>query len=161
MANRRCLRSTLQTPSSSEPPGSIQVLAITSSRPCCAWVKNVKSWASFTIRLAHRHLQGIWHRQSCRLFNTRYSTPKKQRKSIISAMKVFAVGMTLQKQSLNFRILHCTVKPIETIDYPTPAKRPHYSLLNKAKIKNTFDITIPYWKDSLQECLDVLKGNKQ
>lgn len=54
----------------------------------------------------------------------------------------------------------CNVKPIETKDYPTPAKRPHYSLLNKTKIKNTFDITIPYWKDSLQECLDVLKGNK-
>jgi dTDP-4-dehydrorhamnose reductase len=57
--------------------------------------------------------------------------------------------------------IHCHVKPIETIDYPTPATRPHYSLLNKAKIKNTFDITIPYWKDSLQECLDVIKGNKQ
>lgn len=55
--------------------------------------------------------------------------------------------------------IHCHVKPIETIDYQTPAKRPHYSLLNKAKIKKTFDITIPYWKDSLQECLDVLKGN--
>ena len=55
--------------------------------------------------------------------------------------------------------IHCTVKPIETIDYPTPAKRPHYSLLNKAKIKNTYDLTIPYWKDSLQECLVLLKGN--
>jgi len=57
--------------------------------------------------------------------------------------------------------IHCTVKPIETLDYPTPAKRPHYSLLNKAKIKNTFNMTIPYWKDSLHQCLDVLKGNKQ
>jgi len=57
--------------------------------------------------------------------------------------------------------IDCNVKPIETLDYPTPAKRPHYSLLNKAKIKQTFDITVPYWKDSLQECLNVLKGNKQ
>ena len=57
--------------------------------------------------------------------------------------------------------IDCDVKPIETLDYPTPAKRPHYGLLNKAKIKQTFDITIPYWKDSLQECLSVLKGNKQ
>ncbi|MFA5921267.1 MAG: dTDP-4-dehydrorhamnose reductase [Methylococcaceae bacterium] len=55
----------------------------------------------------------------------------------------------------------CRVNPIETKDYPTPATRPHYSLLNKAKIKNTFDLTIPYWKDSLQACLEVLKGNKQ
>jgi len=57
--------------------------------------------------------------------------------------------------------ISCRVKPLETKDYPTPAKRPLYSLLNKAKIKETFDITIPYWKDSLQECLDVLKENKQ
>lgn len=55
--------------------------------------------------------------------------------------------------------IHFIVKPIETKDYPTPAKRPHYSLLNKAKIKKTFDISIPYWKDSLQECLVALKGN--
>jgi dTDP-4-dehydrorhamnose reductase len=65
------------------------------------------------------------------------------------------------KAIFEFSAIVCNVKPIETFDYPTPAKRPHYSLLNKAKIKNTFDITIPYWKDSLQECLDVLQGNKQ
>ena len=47
----------------------------------------------------------------------------------------------------------CQVNPIETIEYPTPAKRPHYSLLNKSKIKKEFNITIPYWKDSLDECL--------
>jgi dTDP-4-dehydrorhamnose reductase len=57
--------------------------------------------------------------------------------------------------------IHCHVKPIETKDYPAPAKRPHYSLLNKSKIKNTFGMTIPYWKDSLQNCLAALTGNKQ
>jgi dTDP-4-dehydrorhamnose reductase len=57
--------------------------------------------------------------------------------------------------------IHCHVKPIETKDYPTPAKRPHFSLLNKSKIKNTFNMDIPYWKDSLQECLVALTGNKQ
>ena len=49
--------------------------------------------------------------------------------------------------------INCRVKPIETKEYPTPAKRPHYSLLNKAKIKEHFDIEIPYWKESLQACL--------
>ncbi len=53
--------------------------------------------------------------------------------------------------------IRCKVKPIETKDYPTPAKRPHYSLLNKAKIKNTFELTIPYWRDSLPECLEQIK----
>jgi dTDP-4-dehydrorhamnose reductase len=56
--------------------------------------------------------------------------------------------------------INCFVKPIETKDYPTPANRPHYSLLNKAKIKQGFDLTIPYWKDSLKDCLDILNGNK-
>jgi len=45
------------------------------------------------------------------------------------------------------------VNPIESKDYPTPAKRPHYSVLNKNKIKNEFNIEIPYWRESLKECL--------
>lgn len=51
----------------------------------------------------------------------------------------------------------CTVSPIETKDYPTPATRPAYSLLNKAKIKQQFELTIPYWKDSLRRCISVLQ----
>ncbi|MFW5443120.1 MAG: dTDP-4-dehydrorhamnose reductase [Methylococcaceae bacterium] len=52
------------------------------------------------------------------------------------------------------------VTSIETKDYSTPAKRPHYSVLNKAKIKQDFDLTIPYWKDSLQACLATLQQSK-
>lgn len=47
----------------------------------------------------------------------------------------------------------CAVKPIESRDYPTAAKRPPYSVLNKNKIKSTFGIEIPYWRDSLKRCL--------
>ncbi len=54
--------------------------------------------------------------------------------------------------------LGCEVNPIETKDYPTPAKRPHYSVLNKTKIKHDFDLKIPYWLDSLKRCLDVLSN---
>lgn len=53
--------------------------------------------------------------------------------------------------------IDCKVNPIETKDYPTPAKRPHYSLLNKAKIKHSFELDIPYWKDSLQKCIKRLQ----
>ncbi len=56
--------------------------------------------------------------------------------------------------------IQCDVKPIETKEYPTPASRPHYSLLNKAKIKNRFGIEIPYYKDSLKMCLTKIRENE-
>ncbi len=88
---------------------------------------------------------------------------------------------SLEQQHSNFRLYHysnegvcswydfaktifelsgisCQLKPIETKDYPTAAKRPHYSLLNKAQIKQSFDLKIPYWKDSLQQCLNNLNN---
>ncbi|PHQ65689.1 MAG: dTDP-4-dehydrorhamnose reductase [Sulfurimonas sp.] len=60
------------------------------------------------------------------------------------------------KEIMEMAKLDCNINPIETKDYPTPASRPHYSLLNKSKIKETFDIKIPFWKDSLDACLKVL-----
>ncbi len=51
----------------------------------------------------------------------------------------------------------CKLTPIETSSYPTPAQRPHYSVLNKTKIKSAFGIEIPYWKHSLHKCLNKLK----
>jgi dTDP-4-dehydrorhamnose reductase len=53
--------------------------------------------------------------------------------------------------------LKCEVKPITKDLYPTPAERPHFSVLNKSKIKNEFGVKIPYWKDSLEDCLIILK----
>lgn len=50
----------------------------------------------------------------------------------------------------------CAVKPIEAKDYPTPAKRPHYSVLNKKKIKDVYGISIPHWEDSLISCMKIL-----
>ena len=49
--------------------------------------------------------------------------------------------------------INCQVNPIETKDYPTPAKRPHYSLMNKAKIKQIQGLTVPYWKESLKTAM--------
>ena len=55
--------------------------------------------------------------------------------------------------------IDCTLTPIETKEYPTPATRPYYSLLNKAKIKKDFNLTIPYWRESLKICLTHIKDN--
>jgi dTDP-4-dehydrorhamnose reductase len=48
----------------------------------------------------------------------------------------------------------CKVSPLHTADYPSKAARPHYSVLDKTKIKKTFDIEIPHWEVSLQECIN-------
>jgi len=53
-------------------------------------------------------------------------------------------------------ITTCDVRPIETKDYPARTPRPHYSVLNKAKIKATYGITIPHWEESLERCMRIL-----
>ena len=58
-------------------------------------------------------------------------------------------------------ITTCRVRPLHTSEYPTPANRPHYSVLDKTKIKSTFEIEIPHWEDSLQECIAQLKSAKE
>jgi dTDP-4-dehydrorhamnose reductase len=60
------------------------------------------------------------------------------------------------KEIMKMAKLNCKIKAIETYQYPTPAKRPHFSLLNKSKIKQKFNIEIPYWKDGLDDCLKRL-----
>lgn len=53
--------------------------------------------------------------------------------------------------------INCRVNPIRSEQYPTPAKRPAFSVLDKSKIKTKFGITIPYWTDSLDVMLKKLK----
>lgn len=64
------------------------------------------------------------------------------------------------KEIMKMAKLNCKINPIETYQYPTPAKRPHFSLLNKSKIKQKFNIEIPYWKDGLEDCLKRLGERK-
>ncbi|WP_295773563.1 dTDP-4-dehydrorhamnose reductase [uncultured Mucilaginibacter sp.] len=63
----------------------------------------------------------------------------------------FAVGI--------FDIAGATVKvnPIRTSQYPTPATRPVFSVMDKSKVKSTFGISIPYWRHSLQKCINRLQ----
>ena len=53
-------------------------------------------------------------------------------------------------------ITSCHVRPLHTAEYPTPAARPHYSVLDKTKIKQTYGIEVPYWEESLKECIEKL-----
>ena len=53
-------------------------------------------------------------------------------------------------------ITTCHVRPLHTEEYPTPAHRPAYSVLDKTKIKQTYAIDVPYWEESLAECISLL-----
>lgn len=55
---------------------------------------------------------------------------------------------------------NCSVHPISTAMYPTPAKRPGYSVFNKGKIKSVYKIIIPEWRESLKNCIDKLLEKK-
>ena len=54
--------------------------------------------------------------------------------------------------------INCKVNPILSADYPTTARRPAYSVLNKSKIKENYNITIPHWRASLQKCIKVMNN---
>ncbi len=62
------------------------------------------------------------------------------------------------KHIMEIAEIDCKISPIDTKEYPTSAKRPSYSVLNKAQIKKDFNVEIPYWKDSLKECIKKLEN---
>lgn len=83
---------------------------------------------------AHEHFRGIYH----------YSNEG------VCSWYDFA------KAIFDIKNINCTVIPIETTEFPTPASRPPFSLLNKKKIKTLFHLEIPYWRDSLKKCLESM-----
>lgn len=60
------------------------------------------------------------------------------------------------KAIFDIKGINCLIKPIASEDYPSPVKRPPYSVLNKSKIKRNFGLQIPYWRDSLVEYFQEL-----
>lgn len=58
---------------------------------------------------------------------------------------------------MDLSCINCDVNPINSDQYPTRAKRPFYSVLDKSKIQNVFGIKIKHWKQSLKECLELMK----
>jgi dTDP-4-dehydrorhamnose reductase len=57
--------------------------------------------------------------------------------------------------------INCTIEPVETKAYPTPAARPSYSVFNKSKFKSRFGIKIPYWRTSLEKCIGNMKDSEK
>ena len=59
------------------------------------------------------------------------------------------------KAIFEFSDLKVTLRPINSEQYPTPAKRPYYSVMNKNKIKETYQIEISYWRTSLKSMIQT------
>ncbi len=55
--------------------------------------------------------------------------------------------------TLSTELRHCNIRPCLSSQYPSPVKRPSYSVLDKTKIQETFGLDIPYWTDSLRQCI--------
>jgi dTDP-4-dehydrorhamnose reductase len=64
------------------------------------------------------------------------------------------------KAIVEFSGITCRINPIETKDYPLPAARPYYSVFNKSKIKERFQIEIPFWRDSLRVCMERMTSDE-
>lgn len=60
------------------------------------------------------------------------------------------------KAIFEIKNIPCVVQPIESKAYPTPAMRPHFSLMDKSKIRTAFGLQIPHWRESLLRCLEKL-----
>ena len=50
----------------------------------------------------------------------------------------------------------CEIRPCHSSEFPSKVRRPAYSVLDKTKIKETFGLSIPYWTDSLEKCIEQL-----
>lgn len=53
----------------------------------------------------------------------------------------------------------CDIQPCHSDEFPSPVARPHFSVLDKTKIKQTFGIRIPYWTDSLKRCIEEIENS--
>lgn len=70
--------------------------------------------------------------------------------------EIFALSQSLLDEELSNKIASCNLRPILSSEYQYQTPRPHFSVLNKSKIKQTFGISIPHWTDALQVCLKKL-----
>jgi len=61
------------------------------------------------------------------------------------------------KAIFDVKSIDIAINPLRTEEYPTPARRPNFCLMDKRKIKKAFNLHIPYWRDSLRQCLDLIE----
>jgi dTDP-4-dehydrorhamnose reductase len=70
--------------------------------------------------------------------------------------EIFARAQSLLSKGAADTVANCQLRPILSSEYQYQTPRPHYSVLSKTKIKQTFGIAIPHWTEALQVCLEKL-----
>lgn len=101
------------------------------------YARDLAELISYIIESAQLHKEGIYH----------YSNEG------VSSWYDFAKEVAVL--SGNFM---CDIQPCHSEEFPSKVKRPHFSVLDKTKVKATFEVIVPYWKDSLIDCIDLLKA---
>lgn len=121
-------------------------------------------------------------KEELRIVNDQHGTPTYARDLAIAIIKIiegstetenpFKAGIyhysnegqttwfELTREIKDFLKSDCEIKPIATEEYPLPAPRPMYSVLSKEKIKKDFEVEVPFWRNSLRECLQKITDYK-
>lgn len=61
------------------------------------------------------------------------------------------------REIIRYAGIDCRVVPIRSSEFPSPVTRPSYSVLDKTKIRETYNLEIPYWRTSMEKCIDLIK----
>jgi len=134
------------------------MLKLTSERPELNVVFDQTGTPTYALDLA-RLITGVFEERKYGIFATGVGTDGIYNftdEGVISwfdfAVAIRDIASSLENGSGRARRL-CTIRPCHTDEYPAKAGRPHYSVLDKTKIRQTLGIEIPYWRDSLEDCI--------
>ena len=155
-------------------------LSILSSKCRAAIIRTSWLYSEYGNNFVKTMLRLSEEREQINVVSDQTGTPTYSRDLAKAIMQIIAQNEKIQKQEIfhfsnegvaswydfaieimRFGKRTAKIFPISTEQYPTPAKRPYYSVLDKQKIKSQFTINIPHWKDSLEFCiLNILNEKK-
>ena len=136
-------------------------MATTSSRPCCAWDANARSRERAELGVVFDQIGTPTYAGD--LARAIYAaieqgiTPGIYHFSNEGVCSWYDFTLAIHRLA---GITTCKVSPLHTDEYPARAPRPHYSVLDKTKIKRTLGIDIPHWEESLARCVARLEGQQ-
>ena len=108
------------------------------------------------IKSEARHGQAIWQ-QSFLKYLTILRQESQKKEYIHYSNEGVASLYDFAYEIISLSGFDCKLYPVRTSDYPSPARRPYYSVLSKEKIKSDFSLIIPHWQKSLKKCIEEIE----